>query len=242
MGLQLTADLRTLLTRKLGKLTRIQGYGRSPRHHRTAESLNEIGLKFDTDKSSRHHDFLDLYERFLEPIRYKRNTMLEIGVWTGGSLRMWEKYFPSSTVIGIDNDPVAKQHQGGRIQIETADQSRLDHLLEIGQRFGPFELVIDDGSHLWDHQILTLKTMLPFVKPGGLYILEDIDTSLGAFAHRWNNGAATSALSYLYKLSDFVIGDRPLDLKEAEDAFIEAFAPKIATITLSRRTAIIQLR
>ena len=84
--------------------------------------------------------------------------------------------------------------------------------------------------------------MLPFVKPGGVYILEDIDTSLGAFAHRWNNGTVTSALSYLYKLSDFLIGDRPLDLKDGEDAFIEAFAPNIATITLSRRTAIIQLR
>lgn len=128
---------------------------------------------------------------------------------------MWEEYFAHAQIVGIDVDPEAKQFETGRIRIEIADQSNVADLVGIGARHGPFDLVVDDGSHMWDHQLTTLRCLLPFVKPGSYYILEDIDTSYGTHAPTYRGISEVSAAQYLQKLADYMIGDAVLDIAQA---------------------------
>lgn len=204
--------------------------------------LDAIGLRLGTDKSSRHHDFLRLYESFLAPLRDRPLRILEIGVWAGESLRTWAEYFPHARVVGADIDPAAAQHAGGRIAVEVADQADPAQLAALSAAHGPFDLVIDDGSHVWTHQILTLRTLLPSVVPGGFYVVEDIDTSYGTLAAQYNGGAKVSAAEYLKAMSDYLLSDRWTDLDAEPDAFVRAYARRLDFIALARRTAILKLR
>ena len=204
--------------------------------------LDASGLRHGTDKSSLHHDFLRLYESFLAPLRDQPLRILEIGVWAGQSLQTWAEYFPHAQVIGADIDPDARRFAGGRIAVEVADQSDAAQLVALAAAHGPFDLVVDDGSHVWTHQILTLRTLLPHVRPGGLYVLEDIDTSYGTLATQYNGGATVSPVQYLRTMSDYLVGDRFTDLDAEPDAFVRAHARRLDFVALARRTAVLKLR
>ena len=204
--------------------------------------LDEIGRRFGTDKSSLHHDFLRLYESFLSPLRDRTLRLLEIGVWTGQSLRTWAEYFPQARVVGVDINPGARQFAGGQVAVEIADQSDAAQLAALAEAHGPFDVVIDDGSHVWAHQILTLRTLLPSVRPGGFYVLEDIDTSYGALAEQYRGDATVSPVQYLRTMSDYLLGDRWTDLDAEPDPFIRAHARRLDFVALARRTAILKLR
>src|SRR5438445_12333566 len=88
-------------------------------------SLDAIGTRHGTDKSSSHHGYLDFYERFFRDLRYKQITLLEIGVLRGESARMWNEYFEYGKIIGVDVNPEALQSQDDRIIIEIANQSNV---------------------------------------------------------------------------------------------------------------------
>src|SRR5580704_12849542 len=100
----------------------------------TRPSLNALGVMHGTDKSSLYHDYLPLYESFLAPIRYTPVRVLEIGVGGGASLRMWADYFEDPTIIGLDVDEGARQHEGDKVRIEIADQSNETALEDIAAR------------------------------------------------------------------------------------------------------------
>lgn len=207
-----------------------------------SDTLDSIGVRYGTDKSSIHHDYLNLYEGFLAPFRYETLSILEIGVWQGASLSMWAEYFSNSRVVGVDIAPAIERHPNPRVILEIADQSSVADLVSLGQSYGPLDLVIDDGSHLWDHQITTLRYLLPFVKSGGYYILEDIDTSYGAYIEEYRGVSGISPAAYLQRLCDYMVGDAALDIAQETDAFIRSYARRCEFVCLSRRTGIIRLR
>lgn len=89
---------------------------------------------------------------------------------------------------------------GERISIEIADQSNERDLQRIAS-LGPFDIVSDDGSHFWKHPF---QILVPAVRPGGFYILEDLDTSHGQHVATYRSGGI-SAASYLYQLCDRVV-------------------------------------
>ncbi len=126
-----------------------------------------------TDKSSLDHNYLQWYERFLAPLRDEPVTILEIGVFGGESLRMWRDYFQRGRIVGMDIDPACAQHAGDRIEIVIGDSGNLDDLARAVSR-GPFDVINDDGGHAPQDQVTAYYTLLPSVKPGGLYILEDV--------------------------------------------------------------------
>ena len=204
--------------------------------------LDQLGTKYGTDKASRGHDYLNLYERFLSSFRHTANSILEVGVYNGGSLPVWRDYFPNAQIVGLDIDPDAVRFAGDRVIVEMADQSNIADLTRIATKYGPFDLILDDGSHIWDHQITTLRTMLPHVKPGGYFILEDIDTSYGSRVELYQGIAEESTARYLQRLSDYMIGDAVIDISRERDAFIRSYARRCEFITFGRRTSIIKLR
>ena len=203
-------------------------------------SLDRIGLHHGTDKSSAHHGYLDFYERFFGPERASLGKLLEIGVFSGQSIRMWREYFPNATIIGADIEPDAQRHATDRITIELADQSNVADLVRLGTRHGPFDIVVDDGSHVWDHQILTLQYLYPFVRPGGFYVLEDIDTSYGSFADQYRGLSPISTAHYLHRLADYLVGDAVIAIADEPDGFIRSYARSTEFIALHRRTALLR--
>lgn len=139
-------------------------------------SLNELALKYGTDKGTTKHGYCETYEHFLGV--YEAPKLLEIGIFFGASLRMWADYFPFGEILGID-------HNADRANVElppnasTAVASQEDHesLMVAICGKGPFDIIIDDGSHKWDHQQLSLMWLWPYVAPGGVYVIEDLHTS-----------------------------------------------------------------
>lgn len=207
-----------------------------------ADSLDKIGVRCGTDKSSIHHNYLHLYESFLGHFRYEPISILEVGVQRGASLSMWAEYFPNARIVGVDIAPMIDRHPNRRVTIEIADQSNVADLVRLGCAYGPLDLVIDDGSHIWDHQVTSLRYLLPFIKSGGYYILEDIDTSYGTYVEQYRGPSGISAAEYLHKLCDYMVGDAALDVAREPDAFIRTYGRLCEFVCFARRTSIIRLR
>lgn len=203
-------------------------------------SLDALGLKFGTDKSSREHDYLSFYESFFETIRHDRTSLLEIGVLFGASLRMWEEYFPNGVVIGADIDPGVKSLSTARICTEVIDQSNIEDLVQLGVKHGPFDIIIEDGSHLWEHQITTFRTLFPFLKNGGHYVVEDLHTNFGSYVPQYRGSASVSMVDYLKKLVDLRVADDQIDIASEEDPFLRTYGRNVQFLAFYRRVCIVR--
>lgn len=118
---------------------------------------------------------LRFYSRLLVGLKAER--ILEIGVKGGGSTAFWKQLFPSATVVGLDIDLRTRLGGDGVIYVQ-GDQSDVVQLAALAAQYGPFDLVIDDGSHMSDHQTASLRALLPHVRAGGIYVIEDIHENI----------------------------------------------------------------
>lgn len=152
-------------------------------------SLNSLGKKYRTDKSDLNHTYkgktyLDIFQHYMEHKRLEVKTFVEIGVKGGASLRMWKEYFPNATIYGIDIDPACIKHKEDRIEIIIGDQNDDDFLKLLASKFEKtIDILLDDGSHITDHQIKTYNILYPCVNKTGLFIIEDLSNSY----EEWGN-------------------------------------------------------
>jgi len=140
------------------------------------EPLNEIFDRYDTDKNQRFHDYCRQYDDLLRTYREKPVSFLEIGVYQGESLALWNEVFPNSTkIIGLDIDPSCQQFEqrSKRIHVEIGDATKKDFVDYVNERHGPFDLVLDDGSHKNVDVIRAFELIFPLLNDNGLYIVED---------------------------------------------------------------------
>lgn len=136
-------------------------------------SLDALGVKYDTDKSSIDHNYLDAYEKVLQSITVKN--LLEIGIAGGQSLKMWSEYYPDAKIIGID---INSNFDIMLPNVETLLMNQQNtSRLQILQDFYSFDVIIDDGSHVWGDQMRTFFALFPLMKSGSVYIMEDVHTS-----------------------------------------------------------------
>jgi predicted O-methyltransferase YrrM len=203
-----------------------------------ARSLDDIGIECGTDKSSRNHGYLPIYDSLLSPMRAKPVTVLEIGVFGGSSLRMWQAYFPLGRIIGLDRDPAALAHAGDRAEVLLADQSDTPGLVRVVEPHGPFDLVVDDGSHIWAHQIATLRALLPLVRPGGAYVLEDLHTSYGRWAPKYRGEGGETGAAYVLRVAERVLASNALVPPEPDDPFLQDAPKLVESVVFARRCAI----
>lgn len=166
--------------------------------------LDELGLLEGTDKNSLTHGYLRHYERVVGPHRDEPITLLEIGVERGGSLRTWARYFTRATIVGVDIKPDCAKHAGDRRIVEIGSQADAAFLTELGVKYQP-TVIIDDGSHLADHILLTFQTLWPYLQHGGTYIVEDIHFHVGASASELRGGASVSPVEYFQKLAGYAV-------------------------------------
>lgn len=144
--------------------------------------LCELAKKFGTDKGGWHliagetcHNYCPTYHRLLGDRRETIKAVLEIGVNYGGSLRMWEEYFPNARVVGLDSNAGCLFNEG-RISCFAADQGSgesLEAALNLAA-IPQYDLIVDDGSHEPNHQIFSANALQHRLAPNGLYIIEDI--------------------------------------------------------------------
>jgi len=120
----------------------------------TTYSLQEIASRHGTDKAAAGHSYIDFYEELFAPLRDRPIRLLEIGVGGnedprqgGASLRAWKEYFPKAEIIGLDYFDKSRFAEE-RIHVERGDQADPVTLDRLIARYAPFDIVIDDGSHL----------------------------------------------------------------------------------------------
>ena len=132
------------------------------------------GIKYKTDKLT-HHGYDRYYDYFLVPLKNKPITLFEIGIDEGRSLKMWNDMFRFGKIYGMD---ITKGYVHEKGEIFKGDQSNKNDLDKIIQEIKTANVIIDDGSHVPEHQLFTFnylfKRMLNF---GGIYIIEDVETN-----------------------------------------------------------------
>lgn len=143
---------------------------------------NELFRIFSSDTNvHKWHHYFDVYTRHFERFRDRPVTMLEIGVFRGGSLRMWKQYFhPDSTIVGIDVDESCQAYEIAKENVFVRIGSQADpaFLAAVNGEFGPFDIILDDGSHKTHHQIVSFGALFrDALKDGGCYMVEDVHTN-----------------------------------------------------------------
>jgi hypothetical protein len=127
---------------------------------------------YKTDKVA--NDLLGEYQRIFQHLIARPITVLEVGLYRGDSLRIWDDLFthPQTRIIGVDRRiPVVKG--SSRIVTRECDQNDTAGLTKIAKEFGPFDIVIDDASHMPKETQNTFDVFFPHVVQGGYYGIED---------------------------------------------------------------------
>ncbi|MBB3678237.1 class I SAM-dependent methyltransferase [Modestobacter versicolor] len=137
---------------------------------------------FSTKRTGRVLDkwihYFPVYSEHFERFRGREVRILEIGVYRGGSLDMWRWYFgPQATIVGVDIDERAREVSSPDHVVEIGDQTDPEFLRSLSEKYGPFDIVIDDGGHEMQQQIVTAETMFPLLADGGILLTEDCHTS-----------------------------------------------------------------
>lgn len=165
------------------------------------------GLRWYFDHNDGHliHKWLHyfpIYEQYLDPYRGRAVTMLEIGVSQGGSLQMWRHYLGRrAAVVGFDIEPRVTELTEPGIDVLVGDQSDPVFLKSLCDGYGPFDIVLDDGSHLPEHQIVSITHLWPHLAVGGVYLVEDLHSNYWA-AYGAGRGHPDSFISWLHERVD----------------------------------------
>lgn len=142
--------------------------------------MNPLQEYFEANPGRLIHKWLhyfDIYHRHFEAFREKPITLVEFGVFHGGSLQMWKSYFGSQArIVGVDINPECESLAEGQIEIRIGDQSDRTFLRSLRAELGEVHILIDDGAHMMRHQVATFEEMFPAVADGGLYLVEDLHT------------------------------------------------------------------
>jgi hypothetical protein len=126
----------------------------------------------------KHTTYFDAYDEILSEFRGKEITFVEIGVLGGGSLFMWRDFFgPKARIIGVDLNPAAKKWELEGFEIFIGSQSSPEFWKDFIAKVGPIDIVLDDGGHTYEQQIVTVEQLLGSIKDGGKVIVEDTHTS-----------------------------------------------------------------
>jgi hypothetical protein len=197
------------------------------------------------------HRYVDTYLRAFGQLGDVR-TVVEFGIFKGESIRWLAELFPQAIIYAADILPLQPEWPRGKqiryAQVDQGDRPRVGELLD--EIDTPIDLIIEDGSHIPQHQAWCLTEGLKRLRPGGLYIVEDLGTShpaQPAFAHfsvrenRWQPNVLNVllALQHLKDIGRPVTPDIAASLSAPEffsSPEIAALAGQIAHAEIFKRT------
>jgi hypothetical protein len=126
--------------------------------------------------------YFDIYHRHFARFRGSEVHVLEIGIYSGGSLEMWADYFgPRCRLYGVDVEEACREYEGGSTRVFIGDQGDRAFWWRFRKEVPRLDVVIDDGGHRSIQQAVTLEELLPHLSPGGVYLCEDVHGSLNRF-------------------------------------------------------------
>lgn len=146
------------------------------------DPLSLLAMKHGADKWG-EHQYTPVYHQQFHLLRNEPLKLLEIGiggydaVFSGGaSLRMWAEYFPNSQIVGVDiaSKRIAVPERVTLLQGSQADSTFLH---KVWAEYGPFDIIIDDGSHIADHVLASFSALYPLMQEGTTYVVEDVQTA-----------------------------------------------------------------
>ena len=158
----------------------------------TPPTLEEVDIRnkmnnIISDKGT-VHSYIEIYSDLFKD-KKKNINILEIGVKDGDSMMLWKNYFIDSDIIGLDINlsKLKYEPKGFKVyQVDATEENQVNFILDGKQ----FDIIIDDGSHILDHQLKSFKIFFKHLKDNGLYIIEDIqelDKDLHVFKELHNN-------------------------------------------------------
>jgi len=144
--------------------------------------LDRLAIKYGTDKSSKCHHYTYVYDKYFNSLRFENINFLEIGLAGCASARMWEEYFPNASLFFMDimeeSIKKGKAVLSKRSKCFLADQANKNDLVCFTNNVNvKFDIIIDDGGHTMEQQINSFEVLFPYVKDGGVYVIEDLHTS-----------------------------------------------------------------
>ena len=154
-------------------------------------TLTKLANKYNSDKGTIHreaHAYSIIYDLLFKMRSSEQLTIAEFGLQTGGpellgsedrvttdipSAKMWMEYFPKTMVYGFDISDFSKFEAGAFkfMRVDCGDEEALTRTVKDAPMF---DIIIDDASHASFHQQLTFIKLFPKLKPGGIYIIEDL--------------------------------------------------------------------
>ena len=198
------------------------------------KNLKRVSLKCDT--------YFQTYEEMFNGYVGKKITFVEIGVLQGGSLFMWREYFgKNARIIGIDLHPNAKALEKHGFEIYIGSQSNKEFWKDFYSKVGKIDILLDDGGHVNDQQIITLGESINNINDNGLIVTEDVHTS---YFKKFGNPSKYSFINYSKYLVDVVNSRYPEIKNKKNDEFSKkiysvAFYESIVAIKINSKKSIV---
>jgi hypothetical protein len=152
----------------------------------------ELNLsRYDTDKVA--NGYLEHYDPILAPLVKEDIKLLEIGIYNGGSLLLWQDYFPKGTIVGIDRTLPPDVGRGERIEVFQGSQDDVRFLSEVAAKTAPagYDVIIDDASHIGKPTRTAFWHLFDnHLRAGGIYVIEDWGTG---YWDDWPDGKSAGA-------------------------------------------------
>lgn len=140
--------------------------------------MEQIFNKYNTDKNSYFHNYTRQYEPLLKDYRDKNIKYLEIGVYKGDSIKAMREYLSNSQcILGLDINDTCKEYEdkNNNIFVEIGDATKKEFITFINEKYGTFDIILDDGSHINRDIIKSFELLFPLLNDNGIYIIEDVN-------------------------------------------------------------------
>jgi hypothetical protein len=167
--------------------------------------------------SVKHSSYFQVYEDLLSRFRNRKFTFVEVGVLNGGSLFMWRDYFgPEARIIGVELNPLAKRWESAGFEIHIGSQSNPQFWQDFFAKVGDVDVILDDGGHTNEQQIVTSHHCIPHIRDQGMLIIED--THCSYLKKNFGNPSKYSFINYSKRIVDR-INTRFPSLHVTDDAY-----------------------
>lgn len=140
---------------------------------KTLNQLVEDNRLINTDKGNAH-SYLDFYEKEFFKYKYREIVIVEIGILTGDSIKLWDLYFDQVSIYGLD------VIDNSNFKPSIKEKNKIQYIIgdayseEIKDLIPNFDILIDDGPHTLDSQLKSIELYIHKMNPGGVFIIEDI--------------------------------------------------------------------
>ena len=150
--------------------------------------------------SMKHKKYFEVYDDLFFPYKNKKIIFVEIGIENGGSLFIWKKFFhKESIIIGVDANPNCKKLEKYGFNIEIGDQANPRFWTYFFNKYKKIDIVLDDGGHTNEQQIITCAQCIPRINNGGLLVTEDTHAS---YLPEFSNPSKYSFINFTKKIID----------------------------------------